>query len=290
MNLSILVSTLILFRRQGMYEELTKDIRKDIMLTALKAGAGHVAPALSVVEILAALYECINVYNTNDPLYEERDKVILSKGHASLALYSILKRKDIISQELLDSFCQPFSPLGGEPKLGEVPGIEASTGSLGHGLSFGVGIAMAHKINGDKNRVYVILGDGECQEGSVWEAALSAAHHKLDNLTVIIDYNHLQAMDDTEMIVSLGSLEDKWKSFGFHVSKVDGHNMETLIKVYKNDIDRKDGTPGLIIAETVKGKGISFMENVPIWHYRMPDSEEQVIANRELGITEEDLR
>lgn len=268
-----------------MLEEIAKEIRKDIMRTACKGGSGHIASALSAVEIMTALYfGDVLKYDSNHPLWEDRDKMILSKGHASLVLYSVLKRIGYISQEELDTFCQPGSLLGGEPKLGDIPGVEATTGSLGHGLSFAVGIAMAHKMDNKKSRVYVILGDGECQEGSVWEAALSAAHHKLDNLTVILDCNRLQAMDETESIVSLSPFEDKWKGFGWHVTHANGNEIPSILSCLKEDRDRDVHMPRIIIAHTTKGKGISFMENVPIWHYRMPNVEEMEIVTRELEL------
>ncbi len=268
-----------------MLEEIAKEIRKDIMRTAQKGGSGHIASALSAVEIMTALYfGDVLKYDPDNPLWEDRDKMILSKGHASLVLYSVLKRIGYISQEELDTFCQPGSVLGGEPKLGDIPGVEATTGSLGHGLSFAVGIAMAHKMDNRKSRVYVILGDGECQEGSVWEAALSAAHHRLCNLTVILDCNRLQAMDDTENILSLSPLEDKWKGFGWHVTHADGNEIPSILSCLKEDRDSNIHMPRIIIAHTTKGKGISFMENVPIWHYRMPNEEEMEIVTRELEL------
>lgn len=273
-----------------MYEEITKEIRKDIMITALKGKAGHLASALSMAEIVTALYfGDVLRYDPQDPEWEERDKMILSKGHGSLALYSALYRIGYLTKEQLHSFCQKDSLLGGEPKRGDIPGVEATTGSLGHGLSFAVGIAIAERIKQKKNRIYVIQGDGECQEGSVWEAALSAAHHKLGNLTVILDRNQLQAMGDTEEIVGIESIREKWESFGFLVTAVDGHDTEALIETLKKDKADPEEKPRVIIAHTIKGKGISFMENIPIWHYRMPNEEEQRIVNRELGITEEDL-
>ena len=156
-------------------------------------------------------------------------------------------------------------------------------------MSFAVGVALANKLDQKKSRVYVLLGDGECQEGSVWEAALSAAHHKLDNLTVILDRNKLQAMGDTEDILRLDSLEEKWEGFGWDVNEVDGHDIEQLIKILQEDRNKKEEHPRLIIADTIKGKGVSFMEQVPIWHYRMPNEEEMEIVKKELGITEKEL-
>ena len=268
-----------------MLEEIAKELRQDIMKTAYKGGSGHIASALSAVEIMTALYfgDVIR-YDAQNPEWTDRDKVILSKGHASLLLYSILKRIGYITQEELDTFCKPGSVLGGEPKLGDIPGVEATTGSLGHGLSFAVGIAMANKLDRKDSRVYVILGDGECQEGSVWEAALSAAHNHLDNLTVILDCNGLQAMDDTEKIVSLTPFKEKWEAFGWDTIETDGHDVNGMQEVLKKDRSLITDKPHMIIANTIKGKGISFMENVPIWHYRMPNQEEMEIVKRDLDI------
>lgn len=268
-----------------MLEEIAKEIRKDIMRTAYKGGSGHIASALSAVEIMTALYfGDVLKYDPQNPEWEGRDKLILSKGHASLVLYSVLKRVGYLSQGELDTFCQPGSALGGEPKLGEVKGVEATTGSLGHGLSFGVGIAMANKMNQKESRVYVILGDGECQEGSVWEAAMSAAHHKLSNLTVILDCNGLQAMDETEAIVSLNPLEEKWAGFGWQVSHAQGNEISSILGELKADRQCTIQKPRIILAHTTKGKGISFMEDVPIWHYRMPDQKEMEIVKKDLGL------
>ena len=187
----------------------------------------------------------------------------------------------------LEKYCQPDSCLGGEPKLGAAPGIEASTGSLGHGLSFAVGIALACKMNHYDNKVYVILGDGECQEGSVWEAAMSAVRYKLDNLVVIMDDNKLQAMDTVEEIMGISSWKERWEAFGFEVYEVDGHNLTAI----ENELRKENHTdqPRLIISHTIKGHGVSFMEKVPIWHFRMPNAEELEIIKKELDISEEEL-
>lgn len=264
-------------------------LRKTIFLTAYRAGAAHLASALSVIDLMYVLY-CKRIvrFDAASPWKEDRDRLIFSKGHGCLALYVMLNKIGMISEEELASFCQPNSPLGGEPKMWSMPGIEASTGSLGHGLSFGVGIALASKMNHWDNKIYVIIGDGECQEGAVWEAVMSAVNFKLDNLIVIMDNNKLQAMDSVEKIMSISSWSEKWKEFGFTCDEVDGHNVQEIedILLKKNET----GKPRLIIADTIKGKGISFMENVPIWHYRMPDNEELKVVMEELGITKEELK
>ncbi len=274
-----------------MLEDIAHELRKEIMVTAFRGGSGHLASAFSAVEIMTALYfgGIVN-YDKNNPKWEDRDKVIVSKGHASLVLYGVLERIGYIAKEELHTFCQPGSLLGGEPKYGDIPGVEATTGSLGHGLSFAVGVALANKMDEKQSWVYVVLGDGECQEGSVWEAALSAAHHGLGNLIVILDRNKLQAMGDTEDILKLNSMEDKWKGFGWNTEQVDGHDIGKLIAVLQRCKNRQLDKPTIIIADTIKGKGISFMEQVPIWHYRMPNPEEMEVVKRELGITEKELQ
>lgn len=269
---------------------ISKDMRKLIFKTAYSGHTGHIASAMSVVEILTSLYfGDILQYNPKNPLWMERDKLIMSKGHASLALYSTLAMAGYFPIEELKTFCHPFSKFGGEPKYGDIPGIEATTGSLGHGLSFAVGIALASKLDSIQNRIYVILGDGECQEGSVWEAAMSAAHYKLDNLTVILDYNKLQAMGEIEDILSLNPINKKWEYFGWEVLEIDGHNLEEIQEVLSMDRQRDIKKPRIIIAHTIKGKGISFMENVPIWHYRMPNEEELQIVLKDLELSKEEL-
>ena len=273
-----------------MLKEIAKEIRKEIMITAYHGKSGHLASALSAVEIMTALYfGDVLKYDASNPNWSERDKLIVSKGHASLVLYCILNRIGYLTKEALYTFCQPGSVLGGEPKYGDVSGVEATTGSLGHGLSFAVGIAIANQLDQKDSRVYVLLGDGECQEGSVWEAALSAAHHALDNLTVILDRNQLQAMGDTEDILGLESLKEKWQGFGWDVTSVDGHDLNALVQTLQADRSSKKKGPRIILANTIKGKGISFMEQVPIWHYRMPNESELALVKAELGITEKEL-
>ena len=274
--------------RAKVLEEIASGIRKEIMVTAYHGKSGHLASAFSAVEILTALYfGGIVRYDRKNPYWEGRDKVVVSKGHASLALYCILKRIGYLTAEELDSFCQPGSLLGGEPKYGDIPGVEATTGSLGHGLSFAVGIALANQLDQKAAHVYVVLGDGECQEGSVWEGALSAPTLGLDNLTAIVDHNKLQAMDALENIVHIEPFARKWEAFGWEVVEIDGHDCQQIREAL---LTRKEGKPVLVVAHTIKGKGVSFMEQVPIWHYRMPNRGELPILMQELGLKEEDLR
>ncbi len=272
----------------GIVEKRCKEIRKQVFLQAYAAGGAHMGAAFSVTDILGTLYfgEVLR-YRPEQPDWEERDKLILSKGHAGVALYAALALAGYFDAGELKTFCQPGSRLGGHPKIGEVPGVEASTGALGHGLSFGIGIAYANKVDGRKSHTYVILGDGECQEGSIWEGALSAPTLGLDNLTVIVDHNKLQAMDELETIVRMKPFADKWKAFGWNVVEIDGHNHA---EIRQASLIRCENVPTLVIAHTVKGKGVSFMENVPIWHYRMPNEQELLLLLEELGLMEEDLR
>jgi transketolase len=200
-------------------------------------------------------------------------------------LYAILADKGFITCEQLATYGHSGTILGGHPDMYAVTGVEASTGALGHGFGFGVGMALAGKMDGKDYRVFTLLGDGECQEGSVWEAAMFAPQHNLDNLVAIIDYNKLQALDRLENIVSLEPLADKWKSFGWEVRQVDGHDTPVLLDIFQA-VPFATGKSSLVIAHTIKGKGISFMENVPIWHYRLPNADEMKIACAQLGIDE----
>ena len=266
------------------------DIRKGIFLTAYhgKSSAAHLASSYSVVEILYALY-CRKVlrYNANDPCKPDRDRLILSKGHASLALYQILRCVGFLSDEQLDTFCYPDSILGGEPNMLEIPGVEATTGSLGHGLSYGVGIAIALKQLKLSSKVYVILGDGECQEGSIWEAAMSANRYNLDNLIAIVDCNRLQKMDFIENTMGRQNWEDRWKSFGWVVDSVDGHKVDDI----ESELRKENYChPRVILANTIKGKGFSLMENRAEWHYRMPSKKQLKVLMQELNLSEEELK
>ncbi|MBD5516688.1 MAG: transketolase [Lachnospiraceae bacterium] len=265
-----------------------KEMRKIIYKIAHFAGGGHMGAAFSVTDIISVLYfDGVLKYDIHNPDWEKRDFFILSKGHACYALYAALALAGFFSIEELWNVGRPGSSFGGHPKIHEIPGVEASTGALGHGLSFGIGIAYANKVDQKNNHTYVILGDGECQEGSIWEGALSAPTLELDNLTVIVDHNKLQAMDELERIVQMQPFAEKWKSFGWNVLEIDGHNYDEIRKAIVSRVERK---PTMIIANTIKGKGVSFMENVPIWHYRMPNEQELPVLMEELGLTEEDFR
>lgn len=268
-------------------QQLAKDIRKQIFKAAYGAQTGHIAPSLSVVEILISLYfDEILKYDSKNPEWKDRDFFVMSKGHASLALYAVLAEAGFFPVEELRRFCHGVTPFGGILKRNVAYGIEASTGSLGQGICFATGVALGMKLDEKQNQVFTVIGDGECQEGTTWEAAMNAAHHGLDNFTVIIDHNQLQGMDKTESIVREFDLASKWKSFGFDTIEVNGHDMIALKVAFQKKVK---GKPKAIVANTVKGRGISFMEGIPIWHYRMTNKEETKIVLQELDMTEEEL-
>lgn len=262
------------------------EIRKEIFLTAYSASIAHIASAFSIAEILYVLYEkkFLN-YDPKDCTSENRDIFILSKGHGSLALYTELCRVGFFDKDVLKTFAKPGSILGGEPVI-DIPGVEVATGSLGHGLSIGTGIALSKKIDDRKEKVYVILGDGECEEGTIWEAVMFACHQKLDNLIIIVDANNIQKMDRLENVMSIKSWKDKFSSFGCHVMEIDGHNIEQIENSLQNI--KKDKV-NVILAHTIKGKGVSIIENDPRWHWRLPNKRELKTFMAELNISEEEI-
>lgn len=264
------------------------EIRKKIFLTAYSASIAHIASAFSIVEILYVLYlKKLLKYDAKNPNWEERDLFILSKGHGSLALYTMLCQSGFFDEKVLETFSKPGSYLGGEPCIPKIPGVEASTGSLGHGLSIGAGMALAKKLDGKSNKVYVLLGDGECEEGTVWEAAMFASHYQLDNLVAIIDNNKLQKMDTLEKVMGIKSWKETFVSLGWQVNEVDGHNVEEIEAVLKKEYP--SGKPLVIIANTVKGKGVSIVENNPKWHWKLPSKKEAKVFMEELEISEEEM-
>lgn len=266
---------------------VAKDIRRKIYQIAHFAGGGHMGASFSMADIISVLYfDNVLKYDASNPQWNDRDRFILSKGHACYALYATLAKAGYFPEDELRHVGQVGSKFGGHPKMYDISGVEASTGALGHGLSFAIGIAYANKMDKKQSHVYVLLGDGECQEGSIWEGALSAPTLKLDNLTVVVDHNKLQAMDQLENIVHMAPLADKWSSFGWNVLDINGHD---YVDIKKALLARCSGKPTVVIANTVKGKGVSFMENVPIWHYRMPNEQELQILVEELDIAEKDL-
>ena len=237
---------------------------------------GHIGPAGSLVELLRVLFDSWLKFRPSDPKWLDRDRFILSKGHGCLALYAILADKGFFPTQELDTFCLSESRLGGHPET-KVPGIEASTGSLGHGLSIGVGLALAGKIRGLKYRVAVVVGDGEINEGSVWEAAMSAAKHQLSNLTVFIDYNKMQSYGPLSDVIDLAPLAQKWRSFGFDTREVDGHDVVALEELV-HSVPREPLKPSAVICHTVKGKGFPIAEGKAGWHHKSGLSDEDITA------------
>ena len=241
--------------------------RHGIEMTHVSQGS-HIGSILSVADIVAVLYADVARAYPADPGRADRDRIILSKGHAGAAIYAALAEKGFLAIEELLTHYADGSRLSGHVSHKGVPGVEFSTGSLGHGLSVAAGMAYAAKLDRKQHRVFVILGDGECDEGAVWEAALVANHYALDNLTAVIDRNRMQSLDDTEKTIALEPFAAKWHAFGWDVHQVNGHDHDQLR--YAFDAARSASGPSVIIAETVKGKGVSFMENDILWHYRFP--------------------
>ena len=262
-------------------KEQAKEMRKLIIRTSERAKQGHVAPAFSSVDFTTALYFHIMNLDPKNPKADDRDRFLLSAGHKCLVQYTSLAMKGVIPKDLLNTFDQLDSKLGGHPIYAKIPGVEASTGSLGHGLPVGVGMAIAGKLDNKDYRVFVIIGDGECAEGSIWEGAMAASKYKLDNLIAIIDYNKLSVMGRTSEVMPLEPLGDKWRSFGWSCREIDGHNMEQVVDTLEA-VPFEKGKPSMIIANTVKGKGVSFIENSTAWHMRAPNKEEADAAIEEI--------
>lgn len=264
------------------YKRIAREIRKNIVKMHTKSGSSHVGCALSIVDILVVLYFSILKIDPKRPIFKNRDRFILSKGHAASALYCTLAKKGFFSEKILEEYCIDGGRLLGHSAKDCVLGIEASTGSLGHGLSMGIGMAIAGKYDRRNYRVFVLLSDGECDEGSVWEAAMFASQHKLNNLIAIIDYNKLQALGRTNEVINLEPLIDKWTSFGWSVKEADGHNFSQIEETLSR-VPFEKNKPSIVIAHTVKGKGVSFMENQVAWHYKSPSKEQLEIALKELN-------
>lgn len=267
--------------------QIACELRADIMKMYYIAGWGHLAPALSCVDILTALYWG-GIIDTENLFAENHDRMILSKGHACAALYAVLARFGYFPRSDLAGFYQKGSPLIGLASS-KVNGIDIPTGSLGHGICFATGTALAAKLDHKKYYTYVILGDGESQEGSVWEAAMFAGVHQLNKLIVILDCNRLQASDWVDNITTLGAIKDKWESFGWCTQRVDGHSYDELIAALRRAKEEKF-KPTLLIADTIKGKGLPMAENNPSWHSRAPQGSEWEKACSEMGMTMEELK
>ncbi|MDD3048714.1 MAG: transketolase [Bacilli bacterium] len=259
--------------------EFANKIRIDVVEMAHISHGSHVGSALSIIDIVAVLYNDIMKYDINDCKKNDRDRLILSKGHAGSSIYAALAEKGFFPVEELKTHYANGSKLSGHVSHKGVPGVEFSTGSLGHGIGVGSGMALSLKRNEKDNRVFVIMGDGECNEGSVWESALFARQFNLSNLTVIIDHNNLQGLGDCNKILKMDSLFDKWIAFDWNVIEIDGHIHNELKKALASINDCK---PTCIIANTIKGKGVSFMENNNTWHYRDPQGEDYEKAVKEL--------
>ncbi len=264
-------------------QEMARRIRVHVLSMIAGSQAGHPGGSLSCVDVLTALYfgGILNV-DPCDPKKVDRDRFILSKGHASPALYAALAERGYFSVDILPTFDQIGSLLQGHPDMKLTPGIDMSTGSLGQGLSAGLGMALAARLEGLPSRVFVLLGDGECQEGQVWEAAMVATHQRATNLTAIVDNNRIQLLGPLQEIVAIEPLAPRWRSFGWRVLEVDGHDFAQLLTALKTPVD-SEGRPTVIIAHTVKGKGVSFMENTAAWHSKPPSQEQLALALAELG-------
>ncbi len=260
--------------------KIANKARARVIETSHFAKVPHLGSCLSCIDILVALYWKILAINPLQPSDPQRDRFILSKGHAAPALFQILAMKNFFPLSWLDDYGHDGSLFGEHPPAHGVPGIEAATGSLGHGLSIGAGLALGSKIHHWKNRIYVLLSDGECNEGSVWEGALFAAAKKLNCLTVIIDFNKWQATGRSEEVMALNPLLDKWQSFGWEAVETNGHHFETLVPLLAQQPNSH--RPRAIIAHTIKGKGVSFMEDDNNWHYRTPNAEEVILSKKEL--------
>jgi len=260
--------------------ELARNVRLSDLTMIGRAKLGHIGGDFSVADILATLYGAVLAIDPRDPLADERDRLILSKGHCAGALYATLAHCGFFPLAELDSFAKPLSALNGHPNRVKVPGVETNTGPLGHGFPVAVGCALGARLRGITNRTFVVLGDGELQEGSNWEAAMTASHYQLDTLTAVVDRNRLQQGAPTEETKQLEPLADKWISFGWDVRDIDGHDYDQLLAAFAPSTN---GRPVCVIANTTKGKGVSFMENRVEWHHKVPTAEQIEQAIKELS-------
>jgi transketolase len=264
--------------------EQANRIRLSAMTMTNHSGLGHTGGDLSAADILATLYlGGILDVNPEEPGWPQRDRFLMSKGHCSGAFYSTLAARGFFPRDMLRTFMEPLSRLNGHPDRNKLPGVEANTGPLGHGLPIAVGVALAARMRGETWRVFVLTGDGELQEGSNWEAAMTAQHYGLDNLVVIVDRNRIQQGDFTETTIRMDPLAAKWAAFGFAVQEIDGHDPAALWQRF-SQLPLETGKPSCIIANTIKGKGVSFAENQPAWHHGVPTKEHLAAAAIELGV------
>lgn len=263
--------------------ELARQVRAHALRMVHRARASHIGTCLSMTDLLAVLYGTVLRVDPRHPDWAERDRFILSKGHGAAAVYATLAERGFFPREWLETYCADGTALAGHITHHGVPGVEFSSGSLGHGLSLGCGVALAGKRDRQAYRVFVLLSDGECDEGSIWEAVLFAPHHRLDNLVAIVDYNQIQSFGTVREVLDLEPFAAKWKAFGWTVLEIDGHDHDQVHQALR-EVPRKPGRPTVVLAHTVKGKGISFMENRLEWHYRSPDEKQLAQALRELGV------
>jgi transketolase len=263
-------------------KSIARSLRIDIVKMIGAAGSGHPGGSLSEVELLTALFFCVLRHDPKNPAWADRDRFILSKGHGCPALYAVYAATGYLDPALLPTLRKLGSPLQGHPDKRMLPVLEASTGSLGQGISIGIGMAIAARLDRRDSHIFVMVGDGEVQEGQNWEAAMFAPFHKLSNLTVIVDNNHQQLDDWTDKILSLSPLKAKWESFGWNAKEIDGHDFEQVIPALREARANSSGKPTVILANTVKGKGVSFMENNIKWHGVAPKPEEVAAAVKEL--------
>ncbi len=259
-----------------------KEIRKDIIEEVYNAKSGHPGGALSIADILAVLYFKELRIDEKNPRWEDRDRLVLSKGHCSSGLYAALAERGYFEKEKLKTFRKLDSILQGHPDLNQIPGVDMTSGSLGQGLSVANGMAIAGKMDNKDYRVYAILGDGEIEEGQIWEAAMTANKYKLDNLCVIVDNNNLQIDGTIEEVMSSYPIDEKFKSFGFNVISIDGNDIEQIINAF-DEAKQVKGKPTCIVAKTIKGKGVSFMENKVEWHGKAPNEEQYLQALKDLN-------
>mgnify|MGYP000199917368 CR=1 FL=1 len=260
----------------GKIEELTKiakRVRRDIIEMTAEAGSGHPGGSLSCTDILVALYFHVMKVDPQNPNWEDRDRFVLSKGHAAPAIYAVLAEKGFFPAEELKTLRKIGTKLQGHPDMKKTPGIDMTTGSLGQGISAAVGMALAGKLDKKDYRVYAVLGDGELQEGQVWEAAMAAAHYKLDNLTIFVDHNHLQIDGPIDLVMSPEDVREKFRAFNWNVININGHDFNEIVDAVEKAKNMK-GRPTAVIAETIKGKGIPFMENQVDWHGKAPSKEQ----------------
>ena len=254
-------------------QDICKEVRADIVRMTSAAGSGHPGGSLSAVEAMTVLYFTVMNHRPAEPDWADRDRFFLSKGHACPVLYSVMARSGYFPVEELLTLRKCGTRLQGHPSCKTLPGIEVSSGSLGQGLSIANGFALSAKVSGTDRRSYCLLGDGEIQEGQVWEAIMTAAHYKLDNVCAVVDYNGLQIDGNVENVMGIAPLEDKWRSFNWHVIECNGHDVSQMMAAYEEAKQTK-GKPSVIIMKTIKGKGVSFMENVAGWHGKVPNGEE----------------